>query len=435
MSSQPNRIWPFVVAFSVIGAGMGGAAMRKQREMGEIPTPAVADIDSRTLVASTEMQSGLSESEYFYRLLDLIKREFVDPVDDDQKLAVGAVRGMVNSLSDPHAIFMSEEQFPAFQSAQNGKVEGIGVEVDLKFDLVQLKKFYASQAKLAEWNASGRKEVDGKLEDLPDIQPGALIPDIVVSAVIPGSPAEKAGIKPGDLIDGIDGKWSLNRREVTELNDAFEKIRQNKMDRQAYLDLRKKYITRSENAIAPGRIREKLTVGKTGQVKLYWKSPGTPAVKTASVSKDVTKVPAISDTKLKFVLGVDQALQDAVAKKLVAFDLRNSGFGNFSAAEKALANLLPAGDYGFTTSERNDKIIPFNVKGTASETPILKLTVDGTTRGAARFFAAVMKAAGRATLEGDLGPEPVFIFQTVAIQGGAGYIIPTAIYRAEEATS
>ncbi len=434
MSSQPNRIWPFVVAFSVIGAGMGGAAMRKQREMGEIPTPAVADIDSRTLVASTEMQSGLSESEYFYRLLELIKREFVDPVEDDQKLAVGAVRGMVNSLSDPNAIFMSEDQFPAFQAAQKGNVEGIGAEVELKFDPVQLKKFYATQAKLAEWNASGRKEVDGKLEELPDLQPGALIPDIVVSAVIPGSPAEKAGLKPGDLIDGLDGKWSLNRREVSELNDAFDKIRQNKMDRQAYLDLRKKYITRSENAIAPGRVREKLTVGKTGQVKLYWKSPGSADVKTASIPKAITKVDALNGGKFLFIEGADQALKDAVGKNLTEFDLRNSGFGNFPAAEKALANLLPAGDYGFTTSERNDKLIPFTVKGSGSESPTLKLTVDSTTQGAARFFAAVMKAAGRATLEGDLGPEPVFIFQTVAIQGGAGYIIPTAIYKGEKAS-
>jgi C-terminal processing protease CtpA/Prc len=182
-------------------------------------------------------------------------------------------------------------------------------------------------------------------------------------------------------------------------------------------------------------VREKLTVGKTGQVKLYWKSAGSAEVKTASILKAVTEVPALSEGTFKFIEGADQAIKDAVAKNLTVFDLRNSGFGNFPVAERALAALLPQGNYGFTTSERNEKQLPFALKGSGGDLPMLTLKVDRSTLGAARFFASVMKASGKATLEGDLGPEPVFIFETVGVQGGAGYVIPTAIYKAEEAAS
>ena len=61
--------------------------------------------------------------------------------------------------------------------------------------------------------------------------------------------------------------------------------------------------------------------------------------------------------------------------------------------------------------------------------PKLTLKVDSSTTGAARLFAAVLKASGKAQLEGDLGAGPVFDFQMQPVQGGSGYILPIAIFK------
>lgn len=44
-------------------------------------------------------------------------------------------------------------------------------------------------------------------------------PGVKVEAVVPGSPAEKAGVKPGDFVLKLDGK------EVANLRDFSEKLK------------------------------------------------------------------------------------------------------------------------------------------------------------------------------------------------------------------
>lgn len=94
-------------------------------------------------------------------VLTIVENEYVDPVPR-AKLLEGAIKGMVGDL-DPHSEYMPPEDWQLFQSETQGQFGGVGVEV---------------------------AERDGK---------------ILVLAAIEGSPAEKAGIKSGDRIVGIDG--------------------------------------------------------------------------------------------------------------------------------------------------------------------------------------------------------------------------------------
>ena len=413
------KIWPFIVGALVLGAGFGGTQVRRKLEMGPpVQDTLTATTDQKKLLASTTNVPSSNESDFFYELLTVIKQNYVEPVDDEQKLSLGAVRGMVNSLADPNVQYLNDKQFPAFERAMKGEFEGIGVELRLVYDKDQLQKFHAAQDKLADWNANGRKDVDGKLEELPSMESGGLIPDVVVSSVMPGSPAEKAGLKPGDQIDGVDGKWSISRSEVLELNRAFDRMRLGSTERDAYLKLREKYIKRSDNAIPAARLIERLTAGTEGSVRLVWKSAGKPP-QTATVAKALTTVKPLVGDRLIFMKGV----ADEVSGKTV-FDLRGSGFGDFSAMKEALSKLLPTGDYGRLSKENK----PFHVEGSGSLAPPLTLRVDSTTTGAARFFAAVLKSAGRAKLDGDLGPDPILAYDTITVQGGTAYILPTAIY-------
>lgn len=96
------------------------------------------------------------------RVVALIENDYVDPVDRT-RLVDGAIAGLVNNL-DPHSAYMPPQDYKTEMEETEGKFAGIGVEVELKDDV------------------------------------------IVVLSPIEGSPAEKAGIQTGDRILAIDGQ-------------------------------------------------------------------------------------------------------------------------------------------------------------------------------------------------------------------------------------
>lgn len=96
------------------------------------------------------------------RVLVDVENEYVDPVDRG-KLVDGAIKGMVGEL-DPHSSYMPPDEFRAFESDTEGEFGGIGIEVESRND------------------------------------------QLVVLSPIEGSPADRAGIKSGDIIVSVDGK-------------------------------------------------------------------------------------------------------------------------------------------------------------------------------------------------------------------------------------
>jgi carboxyl-terminal processing protease len=96
------------------------------------------------------------------RVLVEVENEYVDPVDR-AKLVDGAIKGMVAEL-DPHSSYMPPEEFRAFESDTEGQFGGIGIEVEMRNE------------------------------------------QLVVLSPIEGSPADRAGIKSGDVIVSVDGR-------------------------------------------------------------------------------------------------------------------------------------------------------------------------------------------------------------------------------------
>jgi carboxyl-terminal processing protease len=111
--------------------------------------------------ATTEQENPYFMMEQLGRVLTWIENEYVDPVDR-RRLVEGAIKGMVAEL-DPHSAYLTPEDYAVFQGDTEGKFGGIGVEVDFTDEYV------------------------------------------TVIAPIEGSPAELAGIRPGDRILAIDG--------------------------------------------------------------------------------------------------------------------------------------------------------------------------------------------------------------------------------------
>jgi carboxyl-terminal processing protease len=128
-------------------------------------------------------QNTSSES---YAILDeiegILQEDFVNPeAVNPGQLHDGAIQGLIESLGDPHTVYISPEDFAVGIDIISGAFEGIGAQVD-------------------------QDPVTG---------------EIVIVAPFRGSPAEAAGILPGDILVSVDGEstqgWSVA--------DAVKKIR------------------------------------------------------------------------------------------------------------------------------------------------------------------------------------------------------------------
>lgn len=104
----------------------------------------------------------------------MIAREYVEREDiDPEILARGAIRGLLDALDDPYTSYVTPTGFERQLESFQGDFEGIGAQID----------------------------------NTPDGQ------RIIVVAPIPDTPAERAGIKSGDIIIAVDGEdtegWSV----------------------------------------------------------------------------------------------------------------------------------------------------------------------------------------------------------------------------------
>ena len=130
---------------------------------------AIAAVAGEACAGAFGGNGGLSRGDTPYAVLEQLGRvlvevenEYVDVVDRE-RLVNGAIRGMVSEL-DPHSSYMPPDQFQAFQSDTEGEFGGIGIEVETRNE------------------------------------------QLIVLAPIDGSPAERAGIRSGDVIVSVDGR-------------------------------------------------------------------------------------------------------------------------------------------------------------------------------------------------------------------------------------
>ncbi|MBI1353966.1 MAG: PDZ domain-containing protein [Acidobacteria bacterium] len=102
------------------------------------------------------------ETGRFRQALDLIQQNFADPVDPEAALYHGAIPGMLARL-DPHSQFFDPERFERLREEQRGEYAGVGMQIRLFRN------------------------------------------DPIVDFPFPGTPAFRAGVRPGDVIQTIDG--------------------------------------------------------------------------------------------------------------------------------------------------------------------------------------------------------------------------------------
>jgi carboxyl-terminal processing protease len=100
----------------------------------------------------------------FWEAWNIVHDQYVEQPVDDGVLMQGAIRGMLDALGDEQTFYMEPEIYQSESSSLQGQYEGIGAHVDTEGDY------------------------------------------LTIVSPIEGSPAEKAGLMPGDKIIAIDGE-------------------------------------------------------------------------------------------------------------------------------------------------------------------------------------------------------------------------------------
>lgn len=155
---QTRRVVWFISSTVLLGALLGGIYGQRV----EATTNAGDDDD---------VQSGLDS---FTKVYNIVEQNYADPVDPDKAVygtpstGLGAIPGMLRTL-DPHSNFFDPSAFTRLREDQEGKYYGVGMQIQ---------------------NRPGKM---GKVVTI------VLLP-------MPGSPAFRAGLRPGDVITHVDGK-------------------------------------------------------------------------------------------------------------------------------------------------------------------------------------------------------------------------------------
>ncbi len=279
--------------------------------------------------------------ESFWKAWSILENNFIDADEwaNDEKLH-GAIRGLAYSTGDPYTEFFPPREAKEFNEDLNGKFEGIGMRVDVKNSL------------------------------------------ITVVAPLKESPAENAGVMPGDIILKIDEEST----EGMDIGDAVKLIRGEK---------------------------------GTTVVLTMWRESARSEVEIP-VIRDVITVPAIEHELRPDGVFVIEILQfddtvseqfDIAVKKFVAsnskkliIDVRSNPGGYLDEANKIISRFLTPDSVIVRSQGRteNDQEVYRSKRGyqVIGDDVEIVVLIDGGSASASEILAAALSEHDKATLIG-----------------------------------
>jgi len=274
----------------------------------------------------------------FWEAWNLVHENYVDQPVDDVALMRGAISGMMNALGDQHSSYMDPKDYAEANSSLEGEYEGIGAFVD------------TSAAYLT------------------------------ITSPIPGSPAERAGLLPGDQIVAIDG---------VDMTGVNAEVARTKVLGPANTVVHLTVLREGEdNLLEIDVTREKITM-KSASGKM--------------LENDIAyiQLTTFGDKTTPELLATLKELMPQNPKGII-LDLRNNGGGYLTTSVEVTSQFLGDGvvlyeQYGDGTRNTYD-VIP---EGLAADTqiPMVVLINEGSA-SASEIVAGALQDSGRAKLVG-----------------------------------
>jgi len=270
----------------------------------------------------------------FWEAKDQLESKFIGNLNDEA-LFYGAVKGMVAAANDPYTVFADPSATKQFEENIEGSFSGVGIEIGVRQNL------------------------------------------ITVIAPLSGSPAEKAGIRSGDIIIAV------NKKPITAdstLDEVVESIRGPRGSEVTLTVLHK-------DEGAPADVTVKRDTIEVESVKL-------------KIENDIAHVIITSfnsDTASRFNTAAKE-MKDKHVKGII-LDVRGNPGGFLQAAVDIASRFLPTGTV--VVSERGKETTDYQAKGNPllEGIPVIVLINEGSA-SASEILAGALHDRGNATLLG-----------------------------------
>ncbi len=309
--------------------------------------------------ASEPKQFGL-----FWDVWNLVQKDFIDRAAlDPTKMTYGAIQGMVESLGDTgHTTFLTPDENKQREQSMSGTFTGIGAELD---------------------------QHNG-------------VPVIVVT--FDGSPAQKAGVKAGDIIMKVDG---VDVSTMT-LSQITEKIR-GPADSKVTLDL---FRLAEKQTLQITITRGKITVPAVSSAMIPGTRIGLIRISQFSDEADAGVLKAISETRKSGATGV-------------IVDVRSNPGGLLDQAIEVTSQFLKDGNV-LLEEDAHGNQVPFPVQpgGQMTDLPLVVL-VNAATASSSEIFAGAIQDHQRGQVVGETTFGTGTVLQPIALPDGSELLLGT----------
>jgi len=360
--SAPRRRPPILaIAIAIVAILAGGALFMSGYSMGR--------------QTAVEPGTPVSEDEAFRPFWDTyqtITERYAGGEVDRDAVIQGAIQGMIDALGDPYSSYLTSQQYRESLQGISGEFEGIGAEI-------------ATQA------ADGTQGC------------GTLGPEcrLVIIAPLAGSPAEKAGLRSGDLVLAADG---ISFDGLT-VDGARDRIRGPKGSAVS--------LSVQRGAGEPFALEITRDVIEQKEVESRDLSEGTVGY---------VRLNGFSDRGADELEAALRAHLEAGRTKLI-LDLRGNPGGYVTAARDVASQFVGSGVVFWEQDAQGEQVATDAVAGGVATDPSIRVVclVDGGSASASEIVAGALQDTGRATLVGQttFGKGTVQQWQELTGEGGA----------------
>ena len=291
---------------------------------------------------------------------------------DGKQLGDYAAKGAVLSVDDPYTEYYTAEEFSDLKNSSSGDFVGIGATVSV-----------------TENN------------------------EIIVLETMAGSPAEKAGILPADILVKVEGEEFSGDR----LQEAIAKIRGTDTGMETGVAVNVT-IKRGDELKDLQLTREKIHT-ESVSFKMLDKNIGYIKIDSFNTKSDGEK-----DTYDEFVEAIDALKADGAAKLI--FDVRDNGGGDADVVSEMLDYLLPEGIIMYT-EDKNGKRDERKSDSSQLDMQMAVIT-NGRSASASELFTGALKDYDKAVIVGEKTYGKGVVQVVIPLSDGSGIKVTNSSY-------
>lgn len=319
-------------------------------------------------ISKSKSDDPSSEIKEFTESYNHIINSYIDEVDKS-KLIDAAISGMYNFLNDEYSIYMDNDMTESLNEQLEGTYDGIGIEMTMN-----------------------NKGV------------------IYVTQVFKNTPAEKAGLKPDDILVALDGE-SLEGKTTAEVASVIKKGTKSEFKLTYKRDNIEKTVTVNKKHIYINSVKSEI-FDNIGYINISTFSATT----EEQVKKELDNF--------------DKNISNLI------IDLRNNTGGYLNAAYDVSELFLKKGKVIYQLKDRNNKITKFTAKsGEYRHFNNIIVIINGSTASASEILALALKESANAKIVGTKSYGKGTVQETSKLKSGSMVKYTTAYWLSPEGNS